>query len=599
MIAATGSLSGLIFFQFRWVQEAISVKESNFDISVSNALQKVVSEIEHKEAINIFLSSMPGDSVNKNVYIPLKKKLPLKNNADNNNTDTQSPIENESIQIKALDLTTAPSLGVFFSDAPWGIGGVAITEMKEESLAEVAGLRIGDIIVAVNDTTVTKASDLMGKLQTFIWGDTLKITYRRPPPQLYVSYNNSRKDSMLFEMVKKRLNVEDGGQFSEPRAISNADIVEKLSQNYQKNYDKMQEVAYELTYREQTLQDRIKQSELEGMLQKALNEFSLHLDYEYCLLSAKSHEIVYPEPCIPNHQLLTSPYSKPIYYEDFFSQPGELKIYFPTRRKFLFQSSFFMLLSSFLLNLVIVGIVAYTFYVIFRQKKLSEMKTDFINNMTHELKTPISTIQLASEMLTDNTLASTPKNVQRYANIIREENQRLQSHVEKVLQFAKTERGTLKLNIEKFDFNELIEEVILKSTLRIDKEGGTLQTQLNAQNTYIEGDRMHLINVLYNLIDNAIKYSNGKPHIEIYAHNSDGQLIVSIKDDGIGMTKEALKKIFEKFYRVPTGNIHNVKGFGLGLAYAKLIIQAHNGQISATSRPGKGSIFKFVLPNVV
>ena len=224
------------------------------------------------------------------------------------------------------------------------------------------------------------------------------------------------------------------------------------------------------------------------------------------------------------------------------------------------------------------------------------MKTDFINNMTHELKTPISTIQLAAEMLTDPTLSRNEQSIKRYAGMIHEENRRMQSHVEKVLQFARLEKGNFKLTYTTIDIHDLIEEIVQKLSLRMDKASGTMDCHLNAEHFRIEGDEMHLTNVIYNLLDNAIKYAQDQPVINIYTRDTPDGLSISIQDQGIGMSKDALKKVFEKFYRVPTGNIHNVKGFGLGLSYVKLMAEAHGGTIHAQSKLGKGSVFELILP---
>lgn len=583
------ALLGFLFFQYHWIKDATQVKENNFDISVSNALQNIVSEIERREAVYLFIQSFPGDSTDKVVFVK-----------SNITADTLAPTNRllslpDSTHKAPFGESEISRVGIYYSDAPWGIKGVTIKEIQHGSPAQKGGLKVGDVITMINDSNISNAADFANKLQSISLKHPLKFTLRRPSPDVSALYDSIKNDSLLLETVKSRLNVEQGGEEGEPRAISNADIVDGLSQNYNNRYDRMKKIAYDMTYKERCLQDRIGQKDLESMLKKSLKEFNLNLPYQYCLLSSQSKEVVYPEPCQPTKELLNSPYSKPIYYEDFFSQPGELKIFFPTRNRFLWHQSMLVLALSLLFNAIIVSVVFYTFHIIYKQKKLSEMKTDFINNMTHELKTPISTIQLAAEMLTDNSIANNEKSVRRYAGIIHEENQRLQSHVEKVLQFAKTERSALKLNIETIDMHDLIDEVVSKSALRINKEGGSISLHLEADNSLIKGDRMHLTNVLYNLIDNAIKYTNGKPKIEIYTRNIDSQIRVSIKDYGIGMSSDTLKKVFEKFYRVPTGNIHNVKGFGLGLAYAKLIVEAHNGHIRASSRPEKGSIFEFDL----
>jgi len=314
-------------------------------------------------------------------------------------------------------------------------------------------------------------------------------------------------------------------------------------------------------------------------------------------LVSKNGYIVYNSKNISNEELAQTPFKQKIYKNAVFTHPGELLLYFPKQESYIWSSSWLTLIPSLFFNFFIIVTFAYTLYTIIRQKKLSEMKTDFINNMTHELKTPISTIKLACEMLVDKHLPKTERSINRYAGIISDENSRLESHVEKVLHFARLEKGSLKLNMESVDIHELIEEAIQKSSLQIDKKNGTICFDLSANNAVVQGDKLHLHNVIYNLLDNAIKYSKEKPEITVLTCNTNTGLQVSIQDNGIGMSKETLKKAFDKFYRRPTGNIHNVKGFGLGLSYVKLMVEAHGGNISARSKLNKGSTFEFLIPN--
>jgi two-component system phosphate regulon sensor histidine kinase PhoR len=231
-----------------------------------------------------------------------------------------------------------------------------------------------------------------------------------------------------------------------------------------------------------------------------------------------------------------------------------------------------------------------------KQKKLSIIKNDFISNMTHEFKTPISTISLASEMLGDSSIAQTPEKQQRYLKMIRDENKRLSVLVESILQTSILDKGEFILKHSEVDIHDIINTAINNTQLLIDQRGGTIQTQLTATKFKLQADRVHLTNIVFNLIDNAIKYSKGVPEILISTHNTAEGIMIKVKDNGLGISKENQRKIFDKFYRVPTGNVHNVKGFGLGLSYVLAVVLKHNGTISVDSELGKGSTFNVHLP---
>jgi len=234
--------------------------------------------------------------------------------------------------------------------------------------------------------------------------------------------------------------------------------------------------------------------------------------------------------------------------------------------------------------------------IIIRQKRLSEVKTDFINNMTHELKTPISTISLSSEMLMRIDLNEDPEKIRKYAGIIYKENKRLENQVERVLNVAKLDKDKVVLNKENFDVHELLAEVKENFEFNQLNQGGKIELNCAAENYKIQADPVHLTNVVYNLLDNAVKYCITTPQIVLNTQNEKNHLVIDISDNGIGMKREDLKQIFEKFYRVPTGNIHNVKGFGLGLYYVKLIMDAHEGKIEVKSAVNKGTTFAIYLP---
>jgi two-component system, OmpR family, phosphate regulon sensor histidine kinase PhoR len=245
-------------------------------------------------------------------------------------------------------------------------------------------------------------------------------------------------------------------------------------------------------------------------------------------------------------------------------------------------------------TLVVIFFFGYTLFVILKQRRLSEVQKDFINNMTHEFKTPISTIAISAQVLREPGIAQTPERLLNYATIIENENQRLRQQVERVLQVAELDREDISLKRETIDVHALIGEVVRSRSVGLE---GEIRTTLNAETHVVSADRLHLSNVLYNLLDNAIKYCNARPSVTILTHNPDaGHLEITVIDNGIGIEASEQNKIFDKFYRVPTGNVHNVKGFGLGLSYVKEIVSRHRGRIRVTSEPGRGSSFHVILP---
>jgi two-component system, OmpR family, phosphate regulon sensor histidine kinase PhoR len=246
---------------------------------------------------------------------------------------------------------------------------------------------------------------------------------------------------------------------------------------------------------------------------------------------------------------------------------------------------------------VVIFFFVYTLFVILRQKRLSEIQRDFINNMTHEFKTPLSTIAISSEVLKDPSIVNTPERLLNYASIIQTESHRLKQHVERVLQMARLEKSNVGLKKEKLDLHELICEIVKNTSVPLQEKNGTMSLRLNAQNSWIIADRLHFTNVLFNLIDNAIKYNKNTPNLVISTGNTSGHIFVEVQDNGIGISSENLRKIFHQFYRVPTGNLHDVKGFGLGLNYVKVMAELHKGKVSVTSKLGEGSAFNIILPS--
>lgn len=295
-------------------------------------------------------------------------------------------------------------------------------------------------------------------------------------------------------------------------------------------------------------------------------------------------------------KIYDSPYKVNLAPDNVFIKPQFLSVYFPNQKRYLLSSMWGLLLVSLAFMLALIFSFYYTISTIFKQKKLSEIKNDFISNMTHEFKTPISTISLAVEVLNDKSVEKSPERVNNYVKMIGDENKRLSMLVENILQTAILDKGEFKLKIQSIDIHNVIEQTFTNIKLQVENKEGQIRAELNAERPVINADRVHVTNILFNLIDNALKYSKTNPDIKISTRNDDTGIFISVQDNGIGISKENQKRIFDTMYRVPTGNIHNVKGFGLGLSYVKAVVEKHGGTIKVESELGKGSMFTVYLP---
>ncbi|WP_245833678.1 sensor histidine kinase [Nonlabens spongiae] len=283
-------------------------------------------------------------------------------------------------------------------------------------------------------------------------------------------------------------------------------------------------------------------------------------------------------------------------YRDSDGDAYKLLINLPGRERFILSSVTGMALLSLVFTAVIVIAYSNAINQIFKQRQISQIKTDFINNMTHEFKTPIATINLALDSLNHPRIASDPEKVKNYLRMIREENKRMHGQVENVLQISKLEKSELNMQKERMDANLLIHEAISHIKLILDQREGVLQTHLGALRTDILANESHMTNVFVNILENAIKYSDDAPIIDVYTENVKNKIVIKIRDQGIGMSKAASRKVFQKFFREHTGDIHNVKGHGLGLAYAKRVLEEHHSEIYLESEKGKGSTFIITIP---
>lgn len=356
---------------------------------------------------------------------------------------------------------------------------------------------------------------------------------------------------------------------------------------------------YEIMLESRPLNERIDSTYLAEAMSIIFQSMGIDLEYKYAVRSANlgQDKFILGSPDY-NPSRIKEYYNLLFPYDVDGQQPNYLYVYFPNRGEYLLRATGITIIPTIILTALLIGIFAYAIMIILRQKKLSIIKNDFINNMTHELKTPISTISLASQMLQDGSISNTPKTIEHISKVINQESKRLGFQVEKVLQMAVFNEGRLKLKFKEFNINQTIQTVVTNFELRIRNKNGVLNAEINAEYPMVKGDEVHLTNVIFNLLDNAMKYSNGQPEISVSTMNKNDYVVIAIKDNGIGIAKEHHAQIFDRFYRVPTGNVHDVKGFGLGLSYVKKIIDLHSGKIKVDSAVNKGTKFSILLPKI-
>jgi len=351
-----------------------------------------------------------------------------------------------------------------------------------------------------------------------------------------------------------------------------------------------------LKIQELSLEQRIDSLRLKNMLDESFQSRGINLDYSFAALTSDEGESVLVAGDSDLRFTKKGVYPSHLFPNDINEKANWLHVYFPRKSGYILKDTGITVIPLFILTGLLIAIFTYTIIIILRQKKLSMIKNDFINNMTHELKTPISTISLASQMLEDGTITNTPKTIEQISKVISQESKRLSLQVEKVLQMAIFNEGRLKLKFKEVHLHNLIENVVENFEIKVQNKNGQLLTRLEAKEEEIKGDEVHITNVIFNLLDNAVKYSNGTPKIEIATRNRKNCVVVSVEDNGVGIPKEHLSQIFERFYRVPTGNVHNVKGFGLGLSYVKKIMEVHNAEIKVDSSLSKGTKFNLFFP---
>jgi two-component system phosphate regulon sensor histidine kinase PhoR len=344
---------------------------------------------------------------------------------------------------------------------------------------------------------------------------------------------------------------------------------------------------------EKTLQ--LDNKEIDYALQQTLAYMQIQTPYEYAIIKngiVQEGKFKKSE----KNDFLKSKYKVRLFPNNIIKQDLLLSVVFPERTNYVLGSMFWILGGSMLFSLFILATFALSLYFLIRQKKISEMKSDFINNMTHEFKTPIATISLAADTITNSRVINDESSIRHFIGMIKKENSRMNKKVETILQIASLDKKEIEFKFENVSLHTIIDRAVETIEIQVHQKNGKINLNLNAEEPHIFGDFEHLTNLVNNLLDNAIKYSPEFPEVTVTTSNCEKGVILSVEDKGIGMTKAVQSKIFERFYRQSSGNVHDVKGFGLGLNYSRSIIEAHKGHINVYSEPGKGSRFEIFLP---
>ncbi|AGA77564.1 histidine kinase [Echinicola vietnamensis DSM 17526] len=550
---------GLVGFQYYWVANAIKINQERFEQNVYQSLAASITKLEKGETSDIILSTMAKDSTFKQMLF--QKIEPIEVNIRRRLSFEGRPSVMDSVFKEPL-----PKVSSTFERIIASRGG------KPEDKFELQ--KYFELPASVARQLFTP--------------DEMAIYLKEKEKYLeFVSRRDSFVQAQDYLMNRKAIITEE------------YDISEDVAENIikaNKKIELMQVVFTQLLAdTQENILYRVDTTELHRDISSQLKKRGISGEFELAILNNKGRLIPINRISDPMEFRKNSIRAE-LFPGDLVGQDNFMVIHFPKKQLYLLKQIWLPLSSSLLFLLIIILCFVYAIKVIIRQKKLSETKNDFINNMTHEFKTPIATVSLAVEALQDPELINQDTFRNRYLGIIKDENKRLGSQVEKVLQAAALDKKDFKLKFEQVNIVDLIKDAKKHFDLQVEKKGGRILLDIDVKDPYLEADAFHLSNIINNLLDNANKYSADKPHIALKVKEMATGFSITIKDNGMGMSKDSVKKIFEKFYRVPTGNVHDVKGFGLGLAYVKTMVEEHNGSISVESEINKGSTFTITLP---
>ncbi|MDB5007435.1 MAG: phoR 1 [Mucilaginibacter sp.] len=574
------ALLGVIGMQLYFLRQSYQMQSELFDRSVIEALNNVVAKVTKHDVQKFLNVKARNGNANPGIWNTRDSKNVTDNATANNTIIHRSPQKKLTGREKKIALLRDSLRRMI---------------MHKRTDAEIAGLQYEEftdefgVVHGRLTPVIVRTPPVLKKNQKLHKYDTIRYTYVDPQfgkqvisiPHINAQWQREqdrKQKERQFREVQKLL--ENDSLQNTPHSTST--VIENLAAEYGK-------------YGE-PLRMRLDPLWIDTLLRFELQNKGINLPFSYevttansdSLIFSKANDITGAKPTFTN----INTYQTPIFSTDVVNDPGMIRLAFPQKNNLILDKMTATMATTGGLLLVLVICLGYTIFSILRQKKVSEMKTDFINNMTHEFKTPVSTIMIASEALKDNEIAQDRNRVARLANIIYEENERLGSHIERVLNIARIEKNDFKLDKKPIDVNEMIAVVVDSMELKLQKNNAVISLQLEAENAVIKADELHFSNVIYNLVDNAIKYSVNNPDITISTLNKNGQVVIKVADKGVGMSRDQQTKIFEQFYRIPTGNLHDVKGFGLGLSYVNTVVKRLNGMISVKSEKEKGSEFE-------
>ncbi len=527
------SIIGIIWVQTVWIKRAVDIQNESFNNAVTMSLINAASSIESSRKMNFFNNFMPSDPIN--------------------------------FDDSASDVTGYLSIGSY-SSVPGDNFRFRITNRSvtgnPDSIGK--GAVVNKSYTITNDTsyvsdsdTYLVAPDKTGKLNIIKKSDGINTNSRA----VYVKQNE------FLNWVKKR------------------------SGEFQNMSDQMINDIYQW---EKTLE--LDNKEIDYTLKQTLAYTNIVTPFEFAIIKNGAVQDGTFKKSLKN-DFLKSKYKVRLFPDNLINQDLILSVIFPERTNYVLGSMLWILGGSLLFSFFILATFGLSLYFIIRQKKISEMKSDFINNMTHEFKTPIATISLAADTITNSRVISDENSIRHFIGMIKKENSRMNKKVETILQIASLDKKEIEFKYEHISLHTIITHAVETIEIQVHQRNGRIHLNLNAEDPFIYGDSEHLTNLVNNLLDNAIKYSPEMPEITVTTKNCEKGIILNVEDKGMGMTKAVQSKIFERFYRQSSGNVHDVKGFGLGLNYSRSIIEAHKGTINVYSEPGKGSRFEIFLPS--
>jgi len=496
-------------------------------------------------------------------------------------------------------------IGLIAIQIYWIQNSVALRDTQFRSSVQIALKEVNNALERDETHERMRRSDIGKRIRAQI--DS--ISDQKTESQLWVS-DNSTRDSLtvlsndgnsLLRLNSERREL----SLPNPMVVAHERKVEEKEKDVPNYFpEREQKIITELLTglvnidHNSDILNRYDEQKVDSMLNLYLSDIGgINATYQFGIFDLFDNPLLVSKNLLDVSPLYENGFKVRLFPDDFTQPTRYLRIWFPNQGSYLVRTLWPLLTSSTIFLIAIILAFAYSIRTIFRQKKVSEIKNDFINNMTHELKTPISTISLACEALADPVMSKSKERHNQYVGMIRDENKRLGVLVENVLRSAVLDRQEMELSYEEINLNEVIETAIRNIELQIHNKGGTIEFNSSEGLNTISGDRIHLTNVVYNLLDNAIKYSSENPKVTVTTSKDESSVMMSVSDNGIGIKRDQQDKIFDKLYRVPTGDIHNIKGFGLGLSYVKAIIEKHLGVVSVKSELGKGSTFTIQIPH--